>query len=266
MHNILIRFYGDLNDLVSKQKRQVEYCVNLKFRTSVKDLIESQGVPHPEIGLVLVNGNNIDSDILLKDGDIVSVYPKTGMFLDDVGGYDNFTGTKSKVSFISGKPERPLKFLLDVHLGKLASYLRLLGFDTLYFNPDISDPELVKIAVSQNRILLTMDRKLLMHTSVKYGRIIRDKYLQQQVVDVIDAFRCRDEIKAFTRCMECNTVLERADFEKIGDKIPARIKEKFYSQLSVFKSCNGCSRIYWPGSHRDRMVMRLREWGVAVAE
>jgi hypothetical protein len=125
----IFRFYAELNDFLPAQKRQQDITHSFELNASVKDMIEAQGVPHTEIDLILVNGQSMDFSYLVQDGDQISVYPVFELL--DI----------SPVIRLRPKPLRVTRFVLDVHLGRLATYLRIMGFDTLYRN-DYEDDEL----------------------------------------------------------------------------------------------------------------------------
>jgi hypothetical protein len=126
------RFYAELNDFLPEESRHKEVVRRFHARGSVKDLIESFGVPHTEVDLVLVNGDPVRFSYIVRDGNLVSVYPVFESF--DI----------SSVTQVLPAPLRALRFLLDVHLGRLAAYLRMAGFDALYGN-QASDAELASL-------------------------------------------------------------------------------------------------------------------------
>ena len=167
------RFYAELNDFLPVESRMKELARHFDVSGSVKDLIESFGVPHTEVDLVLINSESADFTCLVRDQDRVSVYPVFESL--DI----------SAASRVRPAPLRELRFVLDVHLGRLAAYLRMAGFDALYRN-DASDAELASISVSERRVLLTRDRYLLMRTEVNRGYWVRSTDPRQQVVEVLE--------------------------------------------------------------------------------
>jgi len=231
-----LRFYEELNDFLPSNKRRVLLPYSFTGRQSVKDAIEAFGVPHVEVDLILVNGKSVDFSYLIKDGDRISVYPVFESI--DI----------SKVTGLRDKPLREIKFVLDVHLGKLARYLRLCGFDTLY-ETDYTDDEIIIISSLQKRIILTRDKKLLKNKKVTHGIWIRSQYPDSQLKEVFDRLDLKNLAKPFTRCMECNAELVDVPKEQILDRIPPRTRE-FYD---VFRMCPACDHIYWEGSHFERM-------------
>lgn len=233
------RFYAELNDHLAPDQQYQTIERSFFVPGAVKDAIESFGVPHTEVELILINGESANFSHMVRDGDRVAVYPVFESI--DV---------RSELR-VRPQPLRDLKFVLDVHLGKLAGYLRMLGFDTEYAN-SATDPELVRIATSQQRVLLTRDRGLLMHTAVTRGYWLRQMESRRQLAEVIRRFDLAAAARPFTRCMTCNSALHPADRTEVLHRIPLRTAE-LYDQ---FLQCSGCGRVYWQGSHYRRM----RSW------
>jgi len=237
---LTVRFYAELNDFLPPESRARRAVRHFDVIGSVKDFIESLGVPHPEVDLVLVNGESVDFFHLLRDRDDVSVYPVFESF--DI----------SSVSRVRPTPLRNLRFVLDVHLGKLAAYLRMAGFDALYAK-QASDRELAGVVAAEQRVLLTRDRYLLMRSEVKRGYWIRSTVPRQQLIEVLQRFHLAGAVRPFTRCMECNAVLERVGRDAVADKLPPAVA----AQKWTIHRCPGCGRIYWKGSHHARIQKLL---------
>jgi uncharacterized protein len=199
---------------------------------TVKDLIEAMGVPHTEVDLLLVDGRSVDFGYRLKEDDRVSVYPVFEAF--DI----------SVVSRVRPRPLRQTRFVADVHLGRLARYLRLLGFDTVYRN-DWSDAALVECAVGEHRIVLTRDRGLLKRRAVDHGYLIRGTDPRAQLDDVIERFDLHGSLQPFTRCPACNGVVRRVSKADIAGRLPPRTA-RYYEE---FWRCPDCGRVYWKGGH-----------------
>lgn len=230
------RFYAELNDFLPAQRRQKTFVAPFELSGSVKDMIESLGVPHTEVDLILANGRSVDFAYLVQDGDRISVYPVFESI--DI----------SPVLRVRPEPLREPAFVLDVHLGQLAVYLRMLGFDTLYRN-DYADEELARISSREGRILLTRDRGLLKRTIVTHGYCLRTTDPRQQVVEVLRRFDLRSAVSPFRRCLHCNTPLQSVAKAEISHRLDAQTK-KYYDH---FRICPHCDRIYWRGSHFKRM-------------
>jgi hypothetical protein len=240
MNTAWFRFYEELNDFLPSVRRKQSFSCNFSGNPSVKYIIESLGIPHVEVDLILVNSNSVDFSYKVKDGDHVSVYPV----------FESLDITK--VTHLRAKPLRHVKFVSDVHLGKLARYLRLCGFDTLY-DSTYSDDEIIRISVTERRIILTRDKDLLKNKLVLRGYWIRSPKPEKQLEEVFTRFDLRDSARPFSRCMQCNSLLTYIEKEKISDRLMPNTRE-FYTE---FWKCPGCDRIYWEGSHFTIMKKQL---------
>jgi uncharacterized protein len=230
------RFYEELNDFLPLYKRKTSFPFHFRGNPSVKDAIESIGIPHVEIDMILVNSNPVDFSYKLQNGDVVSVYPV-------------FESLDIKnVQKLRAEPLRHPKFILDVHLGRLSKYLRLCGFDSI-FEKSLTDRQIIDISVTDKRIILTRDRGLLKSKKVTHGYWIRSSEPKEQLKEVIERLDLKGNINPFTRCLVCNGLLREVQKEKIIDALPERTKD-FYTE---FRKCDDCGRIYWEGSHYERM-------------
>lgn len=236
MKQAWLRFYAELNDFLPADKRYRTYPVRFHVSPAVRDLIESQGVPHSEVDLVLVNGESAALDLVVEDGARVSVYPVFESL--DV----------ASVSRVRPEPLRHPRFILDVHLGRLAAYLRMAGFDAVYSN-SAGDHELAAGAASQHRILLTRDVGLLKRARVTHGYYVRETSPPAQLREVVRRFDLARLMKPFTRCMACNAELEPASKEAARGRLPDEVLARF----DDFRACAACGRVYWRGSHYARM-------------
>ena len=235
-----IRFYAELNDFLPPRRRQVELDHVLSEHASVKHVIETLGVPHTEVDLVLVNGRSVDFAYRVRDGDRISVYPVFESL--DI----------SALERVRPRPLREPRFVLDVHLGRLAGYLRMLGFDSLYRN-DYDDETLADLSRRERRILLTRDRGLLKRSAVSHGYLLRETDPRAQLAEVIWRFDLAGLLAEFTRCMRCNGVLDPVAKETIEHRLLPKTR-RYYDEFAV---CRDCGRIYWKGSHHDDMLRRL---------
>ncbi|AFY75566.1 MAG: Mut7-C ubiquitin/RNAse domain-containing protein [Hydrococcus sp. C42_A2020_068] len=236
MARAIFCFQAELNHFLPPHRKGVSFTHEFKERPSIKDTIEALGVPHPEVYAIVANGVAVDFSYSLQDGDRITVYP--------------ISASPKIPSGIRLQPPLPevARFVLDVHLGKLASLLRMLGFDTLYRN-DYEDAELAQISALEDRILLTRDKGVLMRSLVTYGYYVRETNPEKQVVEVLRHFNLFDAIKPFQRCMRCNGNIKPIDKASIVDLVPSRISR----EIEEFHCCTGCSQIYWQGSHFQRM-------------
>ena len=236
MHKVHFRFYEELNDFLPGSKKKKRFEHSYIDRASVKDMIEAFGVPHTEIDLILVNGKSVDFNYIIKDDDDVSVYPVFESL--DI----------SNVQHLRPKPLREPKFVVDEHLGKLARYLRMLGFDSFYKN-NYNRNELVEISLNEKRTILTKDKNVLKRSDVTHGYFVRNANVKNQVKEIIKRFDLQKEINEFTRCLECNSLLQTVKKETIVDRIPPKVAE----WLDTFLSCSNCNKIYWRGTHHQKM-------------
>jgi uncharacterized protein with PIN domain len=236
MHQAWFRFYEELNDFLPDIRRKTSFGYSFKGNPAVKDAIEAIGVPHVEVDMIVVNGIPVDFYYKIRSGDQISVYPVFESF--DI----------SNVSPLRAKPLRVTRFITDVHLGKLSRYLRLCGFDTI-FETGLSDREIVDISVTGKRIILTRDRNLLKNKRVTHGYWIRSNNPFEQLEEVLIRFDLRNDLHPFSRCMECNGLIRKVPKEDVIDELLPGTRNCY----TDFKKCDGCGRIYWEGSHFDRM-------------
>ena len=239
MSTARFRFYAELNDFLPDENRGKELTRQFSVSGSVKDFVEGFGVPHTEVDLVLANGTPVDFSYQVSDSDRISVYPVFESL--DI----------SPVTRVRPASQRASRFVLDVHLGRLAAYLRMAGFDSIYSNK-ASDDELAEIVASEERVLLTRDRHLLMRTAVERGYWVRSIVPKQQLLEVVKRFDLVGSMQPFTRCLVCNTVLEESDRESVLRQLPPKTKEQ-----DIFQVCPGCRRVYWEGTHYERMSVLL---------
>jgi uncharacterized protein len=230
------RFYEELHDFLPKEKRKKSFSFAFKYNQTVKDAIEALGVPHAEVDLILVNGQSQDFSYTLQNGDVVSVYPVFESF--DI----------REISKLRATPLRETKFVLDVHLGKLCKYLRMLGFDTFYRN-DLDDDEIVQISVTEGRIILTRDIGILKNGLVTHGYWVRSQDSRKQLWEVIRRFDLYNQLRPFYRCIVCNGLIE--DVPK--SEIEHRLRPNTRAFFDEFYQCKSCGKIYWEGAHFESM-------------
>jgi hypothetical protein len=227
------RLYAELNDLLPVDRRETEICLPSNGDQSVKHLIESLGVPHTEVGQIMVNGVPVDFGYRVQDGDLVAVYPLSNQD--------------------SPIPIDQLRFILDNHLGRLAAYLRMLGFDTLYRN-DYQDEELASVSSRESRILLTRDKRLLMRNQVTRGYWVRSKAPRKQLEEVVRRYHLAAAIQPFQRCVRCNAKLVLVRKEDVLHRLEPLTRRYF----DEFALCPECDQIYWKGSHYTRMLQIIQ--------
>jgi uncharacterized protein with PIN domain len=236
-------FHAELNDFLPKRKQGLEISVSFESHETVKHLVEALGVPHTEVNVIIVDGMSVDFSAHLNDGNLVEVYPRLPV--------NNCSPIFQLQPYYMGPP----RFVLDGHLGKLAVYLRLLGFDTLY-RADYADDEISRISSGQNRILLTRDRGLLKRRQVRSGYYVRSLYPDEQIVEVLKRFNSVEWISLYSLCSLCNGKLVNVSKEEIIDRLEPKT-QRYYDH---FRICQECSQIYWRGSHYKRMESQLQKY------
>ena len=130
---------------------------------------------------------------------------------------------------------KSVRFILDVHLGKLARLLRMSGFDTVYRN-DLDDPEIIQIAEDEDRIVLTRDRGILKNKRVKRGHFVESRHAREQLREIIDVFELKNSIRFLTRCIACNGTIEEVSKEEIQDELKPGTNQYFHE----FFRCRDC--------------------------
>jgi uncharacterized protein with PIN domain/molybdopterin converting factor small subunit len=223
---VWFHFHGELNDFLSPARRDIEFEQATGVSDTVKHVIESLGVPHTEVGQVVVNEKRLSWSEQLKEGDRVQVLPHPiPVLLKDA------------------------RFVADGHLGRLAAYLRMLGFDTWYerFADDVL---LASVASREGRLLLTRDVGLLKRREVEQGYCVRSHKLHDQLREISRRFALRSQFVPFSRCMDCNGLLCPVSKEEVADLLPPHTRET----KNDFSRCNKCGKIFWRGSHYERML------------
>ncbi|MFZ2172545.1 MAG: Mut7-C RNAse domain-containing protein [Rhodococcus sp. (in: high G+C Gram-positive bacteria)] len=242
------RFYEELNDFLAPGLRGHTFTHRFDGTPAIKDRIEALGVPHTEVDLILVDGESVEFDHRLHGGERVAVYPVFERF--------DLTG----VTRLRPQPLREPAFVLDVHLGRLAGYLRLLGFDARYRN-DFSDTDLVEISRTEHRTVLTRDTGLLKRSALTHGAFLHETDPRLQLREVLNRFDLRSRTAPFTRCPRCNGLLAPASREEVLAQLPPGVADENYN----FSRCTSCGHAFWAGSHLPRLRRRLAEVGIDLA-
>jgi hypothetical protein len=237
-----VRFYAELNDFLPEARRHVPFEHAFQGRPAVRDVIESLGVPHTEVDVILVNDVSVGFEHHVHDGDRVAVYPVLEAI--DV----------APLQHLRPAPLRVTRFVLDGHLGKLARALRLLGFDAAY-RRDVRDRELIDRSLAEARIILTRDRGLLKARVVTHGVWIRSADPRRQLEQVLDRFDLRASARPFSRCTVCNGVLAGVLPGEVAGEVPPRVKER----AREYFRCLDCRKVYWKGTHVARLEAFVRE-------
>lgn len=242
---VTVRFYGALNDFLPPERRGQEFTHALQGTPSVKDFIEALGPPHPEVDVVLVDGAAVDFAHRVSPGSRVVAYPPFHSL--DV----------TPVTRVGPAPQEVPRFILDVGLGRLVGFLRMLGFDSLWRN-DYADDVLARLSHDEDRTLLTRDIGVLKRGEVVRGYFPRATDPAEQLVEVVRRFSLTSRMRPFSRCLACNGPLSSAEPDDVRDRVPEGVTERH----SRFQQCAECQRVYWAGTHQQRMqalVDKLRE-------
>ena len=243
------RFYEELNDFLPPARRKRAFEWRFRGTPSVKDTIEAIGVPHTEIDLILVDGRSVGFGHRLLGGERVAVYPV----------FERIDITP--LVRLRPQPLRVTRFVLDVHLGTLARHLRLLGFDTLWRN-DLDDESIIAHARSGPRIILTRDKGILKDGRVTHGYWLRATEPLAQLDEVVRALDLGGQFSPFSRCLDCNGLLAPLPRHLAARHVPLQV----FLVYRDFRRCEGCGRVYWPGSHRARLEQVVARARAATKE
>jgi uncharacterized protein with PIN domain len=232
----IFRFYAELNDFLPRERRGRDIATPCARMATTKHMIEALGVPHTEVELVLVNGEGAGLDLLLEEGDRVAVYPRFTRF--DVEG----------LAPAALLPPGRIGFVADAHLGGLARLLRMAGFDTIYDN-GLRDDQIEAMAADEQRVVLTRDRELLKRRTIDYGCYVRALKAEEQLREVLERLVLAERARPFTRCLHDNAPLRAVAKADIVERLPPLVA----AGQEEFSTCDLCGRVYWKGTHWQRM-------------
>lgn len=245
MVKVTLCFRDELASLLPRGRKKENHEVTFSGERSVKDLIESSGIPHTEIGLILVSKKAVDFSYIVQDGDSIEVRPALLRKYGAPG---------------SGAGDEEILLLCDEHLWKLCRRLRLLGFDAA-FNKEWDDARLAEISGKESRVLLTRDRRLLMRKNVVSGLLIRSTDVEEQVNEVLENLDLKSKCRPFSRCLLCSGRLrEAAEGDNGFEEIKRRIPPDVLSWCKNYNICLNCGQIYWQGSHYKKLVEKVGKY------
>ena len=144
------------------------------------------------------------------------------------------------------------RFVVDVMLGRLAKWLRIVGFDALYSNR-YSDEELVRLSQSDSRVLLTRDTRLLVQKAVTSFIFVESEKVSEQMAQVLRVTGSNTAPGLLTRCLHCNVLLAGLHRDRARDRVPPYV----FRTQTRFKTCPNCGKVYWPGTHRVSIFREL---------
>lgn len=244
----MLRFHGELADLLRTNTTEgiVRYPVGR--RASIKDMIESLGIPHTELYRMRVGEQEVDFSYLPGQDDTMDLWPASVPV--DV----------TRETRLRSALPRAGRFLVDENVAGLVPLLRGLGLDTVY-DRTWSDAHIAETAFREARVLLSRDRALLKRSCVQHGRLVRSQQPDEQLVEVLALYPRPGDAISFTRCLRCNCLLQPVAKERIRHRLEPRTK-RYYDRFSI---CPECDRLFWPGSHQRSMWERYVSLGVADA-
>jgi len=225
-------FSGELADFLPRERRGASFDYRCARAATLKNAIEALGVPHTEVAAIRVNGEPATLARIVRDGDVIEVSPWS-------------------ISAVP-QPMPEAGFAADAHLGGLARFLRMLGYDTVHHN-GISDSELRILASDDRRLVLSRDLELLKCREVAAGCYVHAKKPEAQLRELADRFDLAAKARPFTLCLACNLSLQPVEKSLVASRLPERVAEL----QCRFMRCAGCDRVYWPGSHYRRMQAAL---------
>jgi uncharacterized protein with PIN domain len=250
MATVTFTIHGNLLQLLKKRHGTVTtFTHEFERRASIKDVIESLGIPHPVIGNLTVNGLEVGFDYILLNNDKVETFPL-------IPPVNPLIPTRLRPD-----PLESIRFIVDVNVGRLALLLRMFGFDTLYGN-DMRDTLLVEIASLQDRIILTRDISLLKRKHVMHGYLVREQEPEKQLIEILLLYDLGGMAAPLNRCIPCNGLLVPVDKETIINRLEPLTKKYYHS----FHICQECEKIYWTGSHQQKMKKFIDNVLKAVGE
>jgi len=225
-------FSGGLDSFLARERRGHAFDYTCARAATLKNAIEALGVPHTEVGAVTVNGEPATLQRIVRDADRIEIF-----------------------AWKESGSDPDFRFLADAHLGGLARFLRMLGFDTVHRNA-LDDAEIRRLASEEARIVLSRDRELLKCREIRRGCYVRALKPEAQLQEVATRYGLARLARPFTLCLHCNLELEQVGREAVAHRVP----EKVLLLQPRFTHCHGCDRVYWPGSHHERMRERLRQY------
>jgi uncharacterized protein len=239
---LLLTFHGDTLALLRKKPdSNGTIAYPLSRRASIKDILESLGLPHTEVGRIVLNGQEQTFLKIAEEGEHFEIHPLTLAMPPTIP------------TLLRPTPLTACIFLVDINVRRLAGLLRMAGIDAEAVDPESTDSANVQRAIDENRILLTRNREILKQSRLVFGRLVRSENPDHQLREIIDFYQLHNQLRPFSRCIACNGLLIEVAKDAIIDHL-LPLTKKYYSQ---FNQCAGCGKIYWHGSHHDKMTAKL---------
>lgn len=230
-HPVTLRIARDLQFFLAPRRRHRPVQLAHDGTSTLGHLVQSVGVPLTEVGEMRVADRVAPPSTQPASGAVVSVSAR-------------------------GRPQPtptwPPRFLLDVHLGTLARWLRLVGLDAAYRN-DRDDARLASVAAEESRVLLSKDRGLLQRRAVRAGAYVRGDRPDDQLADVLDRFA--PPLRPWTRCLSCGGPLCEVSKSEVAGQLRPGTRRTY----DAFARCAHCGQVYWHGAHADRLDALVAE-------
>lgn len=240
--NLFLTFHGDTVDLLRRTPDDAQTIIYpLSRRASIKDILESLGVPHTEVGMIVLACQEQTFEKIAEIGDHFHIHP--------------LSPAMSPTAATTLRPEtlRDCLFLVDINVARLAGLLRMVGFDAEAVGREMTSSATLDRAIAEERILLTRNRDLLKQRRLVFGHLVRSQNPEEQLKEIINLYNLQDRIRPFSRCIACNGLLAEVDKKTIFDRL-LPLTKKYYNN---FHQCTGCGKIYWQGSHHHKMTAQL---------
>lgn len=240
---ILLEFHGDTLDLLDKvSTRDSTIIYPLSRRASIKDILESLGVLHTEVGKIILDGVEQRFEKIAANGEHFEIHPLSPAL------------PPTMATILRPDPLKTCcRFLVDINVGRLAGLLRMAGFDAEDIDGEDTSRAIIAKAIREDRILLTRNHDLLKHRELVYGHLVRNQDPDLQLREIINLYKLENLLQPFTRCISCNGLLEDVKKEDIIDRLPP-LTRKYFNR---FRMCTDCSKIFWQGSHHEKMTEKL---------
>jgi len=231
---LVISIAPELCFLLHREQRDTGTVQHTIFRhASLKDVVESLGIPHTEIGRLTVDDREVGFGHPVADGERIGVAAVTAPF------------EVTHPTRLRPVPLPEVRFIVDLNVARLARLLRLAGFDAAH-DPDWHDAELARRSADEGRILLTRDRALLRYACIDFGHLVRANTPREQLAEVLAFFGLQCDCRLLSRCMRCNGLLESVSKERVLARLEP-LTRRYYEN---FYLCRRCGQIYWEGSHK----------------
>jgi uncharacterized protein len=244
---IILKFEPEFDFFLAKIHRAgpVDYCLNRQ--ASVKDIIESFGIPHTEVGKITFDDQEIDFSTLPRVSGVIQVF-----------GIDPPFSVLSP-SLLRPVPLNYIEFVADVNVIRLGRLMILLGLDVCY-SSTYSDSDIADIAQTQGRIVLTRDTGLLKRKKIVFARRVKANLPDDQLIEIIDFFGLEPLISLFSRCTHCNVQLMPVEKQTVLHLLEPKTKRYF----DTFLQCPRCKKVFWKGSHCDKIQQKIAGLGISI--